>query len=724
MKKIRIVMISMILVLAGMISVCAEGISYKDVSEGKWYTEAIFFVSEKGYMTGYSKDEFRPDGKVSRGQIAQILYAMENKPMNRVTLFSDIKQGKWYYDAVNWAGANGIMAGYSTGKFGPTDLVTRQQLATVLYKYARAKNLDLSPNGNLSAFKDAKEISEYAVIAMNWAVGKDLIHGTDKGLEPKSPVTRAQLAVILQAFSKLKPISDHIAVDGKTPIIGENGNWWIDGKDTSIKAKGTDGKDGASPTIGENGNWWIDGKDTDVKAAAEVKEAEKMEVGDKANFLPGKSFSWTDNDKNEIVFDSVDVTLYAQDKYDEVSKDRSNSFFHNVPSDTTYSVREYWYLENYYHPYIYRTEIKGHVDKKLAGQILSININNTDTNGGYYLIALIEKDGSFHCVHYEAMYGRNFNFSTAELSEVGEGDCPLLKVFDSDPATFTVYYDNSRKLSNLKNITVALKGKDIHGKDFSVSAKLDANKEKIEFKDIPASGKDGYAFTIAGVLNQTDEKLKETIMLNPRTEMEYHLWEGDLIDNRQSTVTIPLEIKIQAAYFAGDGNVGFSLRGKDINGIEREFSYYETVNASTKEIVFENVNYSDAAGYELVAYPEEIVKVTPEKKVKVNEEKTNTEKMTVQLQSYQLTVSANATNEVKEGFKIRVYGKSRDGADVDKTIATNEEGKSVFTLPCGEYNIELVDVPEGYTSWTVYDSYVWLYSDYSSPYAEIIAEEE
>ena len=177
---------------------------YKDVpATGKWYSEAVAYVTEQGYMTGISVDEFGPDGTVTRAMIAQMLYAAEDKPkVDGTSVFSDVEDGKWYTDAVEWAAEEEIVSGYGDGTYGPNKAITREQMVAIMYKYAKSKGYDTADNGNLSKFKDQNKVSGWAVTAMKWAVGHNIISGTDIGIEPQTGATRAQVAVILQAFDK------------------------------------------------------------------------------------------------------------------------------------------------------------------------------------------------------------------------------------------------------------------------------------------------------------------------------------------------------------------------------------------------------------------------------------------------------------------------------------------------------------------------------------------
>lgn len=174
--------------------------AYPDIPENAWYKDAAAYVSNQGIMTGTARDRFDPDSTVTRAQLAQILYAMENKPESKAGSFSDVPDGAWFADAVNWASGSRLVAGYGDGRFGPNDPVTREQLIAVLYQYAGSKGKTESGSGDLNSFPDAGTVSGYAVTPMKWAVGNVLIAGIDGKLVPQGETTRAQMAVILKAF--------------------------------------------------------------------------------------------------------------------------------------------------------------------------------------------------------------------------------------------------------------------------------------------------------------------------------------------------------------------------------------------------------------------------------------------------------------------------------------------------------------------------------------------
>ena len=175
--------------------------TFSDIPEESWYTDAVYYCKEKGYMAGISADRFNPTGTVTRGTITQVLYAMEGKPkVSKAAGFKDVTSGKWYADSVNWAASIGIVAGYSKDKFGPNDPITRQQMVAIMYQFSKYKKYDVSDSSDISTYKDASSVAKYAVTPVKWAVAKGIISGTDRGLEPKGTATRAQIAVILRAY--------------------------------------------------------------------------------------------------------------------------------------------------------------------------------------------------------------------------------------------------------------------------------------------------------------------------------------------------------------------------------------------------------------------------------------------------------------------------------------------------------------------------------------------
>jgi len=177
---------------------------FTDVGESDWSYDAVNYVNGFGLMQGVGNGLFAPGESVTRGMLVTILYRSEGEPdVSGGRSFTDVQAGRYYTDAVEWAAANGIVTGYGDGAFGPDDPVTREQFATILFNYAKYRNFDLSPAANLPSlgYKDADDVSSWALPAMNWAVGIDMINGvTATTLVPGGAATRAQAAAMLMRF--------------------------------------------------------------------------------------------------------------------------------------------------------------------------------------------------------------------------------------------------------------------------------------------------------------------------------------------------------------------------------------------------------------------------------------------------------------------------------------------------------------------------------------------
>lgn len=177
---------------------------FVDVTEDKWYYDAVAYVYQQGIMVGMSETTFEPNTTVNRAQVVQMLYNLEGQPqVSGDSGFSDIRDDQWYAKAVAWASANDVVAGYEDGTFRPTRAVTREEFAQILYNYAKFKWYDLSASADLGKFPDSGQVSSWAEIALGWANGNGLINGHDDGrLDPKGSTIRAQAASILMNFDK------------------------------------------------------------------------------------------------------------------------------------------------------------------------------------------------------------------------------------------------------------------------------------------------------------------------------------------------------------------------------------------------------------------------------------------------------------------------------------------------------------------------------------------
>lgn len=174
---------------------------FTDVSKSDWFYDGVAYVAQSGLMQGVGGGKFNPSGTTTRGMIVTILYRLENEPTVSQPAFTDVAAGQYYTEAVAWAAANKIVDGYGNNTFGPNDVITREQMATILYRYADYKGYDVSGLADLSSYTDAETIHDWALTAIRWANKKGLITGrTTTTLVPQGTATRAEAAVILARF--------------------------------------------------------------------------------------------------------------------------------------------------------------------------------------------------------------------------------------------------------------------------------------------------------------------------------------------------------------------------------------------------------------------------------------------------------------------------------------------------------------------------------------------
>ena len=171
---------------------------YNDLSSEQWYHAGVDYALQNGLMNGVGGGRFDPDGSLTRAMLVTILYRSENTPdvSGESNPFADVPDGQWYTDAVIWAAKEGIVNGTSKTTFAPNDSITREQIATILYRYDGAVKV----SGNLDQFSDASDVSTYALDAMLWAVKEGIIGGMNGKLAPKDNATRAQIATILYRY--------------------------------------------------------------------------------------------------------------------------------------------------------------------------------------------------------------------------------------------------------------------------------------------------------------------------------------------------------------------------------------------------------------------------------------------------------------------------------------------------------------------------------------------
>ena len=177
--------------------------TFSDVKESDWYYETVKYVCSAGIMNGVESDKFVPASPLTRAMLVTILYRAEGSPrISSDSKFSDVEITDWYGAAVIWASENSIVNGVSDTEFAPNNNITREQIATILYRYANSKNYDTT-QGSVATkeFEDIDTVSPWAMAGIEWAVGTKLINGkTATTVNPLDNATRAEAATIIMRF--------------------------------------------------------------------------------------------------------------------------------------------------------------------------------------------------------------------------------------------------------------------------------------------------------------------------------------------------------------------------------------------------------------------------------------------------------------------------------------------------------------------------------------------
>ena len=176
---------------------------FTDVSTSDWFYDDVAFVYKNGLFSGTDSRSFSPNASMTRAMLVTVLYRLEGEPtVTGRSSFTDVRSGAYYEKSVIWAAANGIVTGTDSTSFSPDAKVTREQLAAILYRYAQYRKLDTDASAKLNSFTDADSVSAYASEALGWAVSEGLINGASGKLMPKGDATRAQVAAIIHRFVK------------------------------------------------------------------------------------------------------------------------------------------------------------------------------------------------------------------------------------------------------------------------------------------------------------------------------------------------------------------------------------------------------------------------------------------------------------------------------------------------------------------------------------------
>lgn len=172
-------------------------LSFDDVKKGDWFYDSVCYVFDKGLMNGISETKFDPNGKFTRAMFVTILYRMQNEPTtNADNPFKDVKSGSYYEKAVIWARQHEIVNGVSATEFAPDSVITREQIALIMYRYAKYARFDTKLRGKID-YKDKRQIADYATDAVLWAVCHDVLAtDSDGNFKPKEEATRALAASV------------------------------------------------------------------------------------------------------------------------------------------------------------------------------------------------------------------------------------------------------------------------------------------------------------------------------------------------------------------------------------------------------------------------------------------------------------------------------------------------------------------------------------------------
>ena len=190
-------------VVGGNIGDESQEMKFKDVSPNDWFYSSVMYVNKNGLMTGLNETEFGPVQSLARAQFAMILYRMNGSPaVDYTNKFKDVSAGIWYTDPIMWASNKGVVTGYSNGNFGPGDNINREQMAVMMYRYAKTQGCDVSASVALGNYKDGANVSGFAKQAMQWCVAEGIITGKYNGtqLDPQGNAIRAECATIIRRF--------------------------------------------------------------------------------------------------------------------------------------------------------------------------------------------------------------------------------------------------------------------------------------------------------------------------------------------------------------------------------------------------------------------------------------------------------------------------------------------------------------------------------------------
>ncbi len=179
--------------------------NFRDVDTDDWFFDNVNYVVDKGLFKGVTDDEFAPNGSLTRGMLVTVLYRYAEAKTTKKSKFADVDENMYYSSPIAWASEKGIVNGVGDNKFDPEVSITRQDLVTILYRFAKTQKISISKKKDLSSFEDKNEVAEYAKDAIQWAIGSGVMNGRTKDtIAPTGTATRAETAAMMQRLSELK----------------------------------------------------------------------------------------------------------------------------------------------------------------------------------------------------------------------------------------------------------------------------------------------------------------------------------------------------------------------------------------------------------------------------------------------------------------------------------------------------------------------------------------
>ena len=291
MKKIICSILAAVTLFASVAFPTAAKSAFSDVEEGRWSLSSITYAVNNGYMKGVGGGKFDPEGSLTRAMVATVLWRREGEPKPAAPSgFVDVPNGEWYTDAIAWAKETGVVKGITDKTFEPDGLITREQLATMLFRFSSSAPVSVPERADLSPFADDEKVSDWAGEPLSWAVEAGLIKGTDGNrLAPSGDATREQFAAIIQRYD------GSFTLKYNEPVVRshytEKERELADDADFFVSPTGSDENDGSFDRPFATWN----------KAAEAVRELKKTKSGDiTVAFMAG-------------VYDSLSVVLTEED---------------------------------------------------------------------------------------------------------------------------------------------------------------------------------------------------------------------------------------------------------------------------------------------------------------------------------------------------------------------------------------------------------------------------